>query len=84
VGGGPWQDVATAGGAIAGAAIGANRAGAARLSAATLQRCEKVAQRRAAGSLGRIYSFRGREHRVQMASPPGPTISVNGAGETRA
>jgi len=29
------------------------------------------------------YNFNGVEHRVQMASPPGPTIGVNGNGEPR-
>ena len=30
------------------------------------------------------YNFRGREHHMQMASPPGRTVSVNGKGEPRA
>ena len=30
------------------------------------------------------YNFRGREHRLQMTSPPGSTITVNGQGEPRA
>ena len=29
------------------------------------------------------YSFRGQEHRVQMAHEPGATITVNKAGEPR-
>jgi hypothetical protein len=29
------------------------------------------------------YNFNGVEHRVQMSSPPGPTIGVNGDGEPR-
>ena len=29
------------------------------------------------------YEFRGVEHRVQLAGPPGPTIAVNGNGEPR-
>ena len=30
-----------------------------------------------------VYSFRGREHRMQMASPPGRTVTVNSQGEPR-
>jgi uncharacterized protein YcfJ len=29
------------------------------------------------------YNFRGMEHHVQMAAPPGPTIIVNERGEPR-
>ena len=29
------------------------------------------------------YDFRGTEHHVQMATPPGPTITVNERGEPR-
>jgi uncharacterized protein YcfJ len=29
------------------------------------------------------YEFRGIEHRVQMTSPPGPSIAVNDNGEPR-
>jgi uncharacterized protein YcfJ len=29
------------------------------------------------------YVFRGREHHVQMSTPPGATITVNGNGEPR-
>ena len=31
-----------------------------------------------------VYQFRGQEHRVQMATPPGRTITVNNRGEPRA
>jgi len=31
-----------------------------------------------------VYNFRGQQHRVQMTSPPGQTVTVNGAGEPRA
>jgi hypothetical protein len=30
------------------------------------------------------YNFRGREHHVQMTSPPGNKVSVNEQGEPRA
>ena len=29
------------------------------------------------------YVFKGQEHRVQMANPPGRTVLVNGRGEPR-
>jgi uncharacterized protein YcfJ len=29
------------------------------------------------------YTFRGQEHRVQMTTPPGSTVSVNDQGEPR-
>jgi hypothetical protein len=29
------------------------------------------------------YDFRGEEHRVQLTTPPGRTISVNNRGEPR-
>ena len=30
------------------------------------------------------YNFRGQDHRIQMANPPGPTVTVNRQGEPRA
>jgi hypothetical protein len=30
------------------------------------------------------YSFRGKEHAVQMTTPPGRTVTVNRDGEQRA
>ena len=30
------------------------------------------------------YNFRGQEHRIQVTSPPGPTVTVNERGEPRA
>ena len=83
VGGGRGKDVATALGALGGAAIG-NNAG--RDGGSTydrdVQRCETT-------SSGRpeywdvSYEFRGVEHRVQMDTPPGRTITVNQRGEPR-
>jgi uncharacterized protein YcfJ len=83
VGGGRGKDVATALGALGGAAIG-NNAG--RDGGVTydrdVRRCETV-------SSGRpeywdvSYQFRGVEHRVQMNTPPGRTITVNQRGEPR-
>ena len=83
VGGGRGKDVATAGGAIAGAAIGSNvdRDGGGTY-ARDVRRCENVASGPPA-YWDVTYNFRGMDHRVQMSSPPGPTILVNQRGEPR-
>lgn len=84
VGGGTGKDVATAGGLIAGAAIGAN-VGRNGQSAATqdVQRCENIPNRAQAQYWDVSYNFRGQEHRTQMTTPPGPTLTVNEQGEPR-
>ncbi|MEP7259710.1 MAG: beta/gamma crystallin-related protein [Usitatibacter sp.] len=85
VGSGRGNDVATAGGAIAGAAVGAN-AGRDRSYPSygqNVQRCTTVQNDARPDYWDVTYNFKGREHRVQMASPPGQTITVNGAGEPR-
>jgi uncharacterized protein YcfJ len=85
IGGGRGKDAATAGGAIAGAAIGSNvgrDGGPATAYSRDVRRCER-------GVSGRpeywdvTYNFRGMNHHVQLSSPPGPTITVNGNGEPR-
>ena len=86
VGGGRGKDVATAGGAIAGAAIGAN---AGRDSSGqpvytqNVQRCTTAPRQARADYWDVTYDFRGQEYRVQMTTPPGPTITVNAQGEPR-
>jgi uncharacterized protein YcfJ len=84
VGKGTGRDVATAGGAVAGAAIGANAGGGSTRGPefSDVQRCENVASTTPA-YWDVTYVFRGLEHRVQMTSPPGQTIAVNGNGEPR-
>ena len=83
IGGGRGKDVATAGGAVAGALVGGN---AGRNSGATydknVQRCQEVASTTPA-YWDVTYNYRGTEHHVQMASPPGNTIAVNDRGEPR-
>lgn len=79
IGGGTGRDLASAGGAVAGAVIGANSgrdrdAGPAR----DVRRCSSVP---AYWDVG--YRFRGTQHQVQMSTEPGPTVSVNRAGEPR-
>jgi uncharacterized protein YcfJ len=84
VGGGTGKDLATAGGVIAGAALGANvgRNGQAA-PAQDVQRCESVVNQAQAQYWDVIYNFRGQEHRTQMTTPPGATLTVNEQGEPR-
>ena len=82
IGNGRGNDAATAGGAIAGAAIGAN---AGRETATRdVQRCTTVQPNAGRPDYWDVtYDFKGVRHRIQMRTPPGPTITVNGNGEPR-
>ena len=80
IGGGRGQDIATAGGAVGGAALGANVGNS---SYHDVQHCESTQRSSRPDYWDVTYNFRGSEHRVQMTSPPGPTIAVNGNGEPR-
>ena len=87
VGGGRGKDLATVGGAIAGGAIGAQvgRDGNPQpLATQSVQRCTEVPSQARPELYDVSYSFRGVEHRLQMTTPPGPTITVNRQGEPRA
>jgi len=88
VGSGRGQDIATVGGAVAGAAVGSQvgRGGAQQAQGQDVQRCENVpgqAQTRP-DYWDVTYNFRGQEYRMQMTTPPGPTVTVNEWGEPRA
>ncbi len=86
VGGGRGQDIATAGGAVAGAAVGANvgrNNGGQQVSTRDVQRCESVPSQARPDYWEVTYTFRGQLHHMQMSSPPGPTVTVNGQGEPR-
>jgi uncharacterized protein YcfJ len=96
VGGGTGKTVATLGGAAAGAVVG-NRIGNGQQGQGqaveqNVQRCENASgQPVQPGQVSQqppayydvTYNFRGQDHRVQMTSAPGPTITVNGQGEPR-
>lgn len=83
VGGGRGKDAATAGGAIAGAAIGANVGRDDNsLQTQNVRRCASAPSQRP-DYWDVTYIFRGQEHRMQMASRPGRTVTVNGRGEPR-
>jgi uncharacterized protein YcfJ len=83
VGGGTGKTVATIGGAVGGGALGANID---RIrdpqSGQEVRRCENVAGQ-APQYWDVTYNYQGVEHRVQMSTPPGQTITVNGRGEPR-
>jgi uncharacterized protein YcfJ len=84
IGGGHGRDVATGIGAVGGAAIGANVGrGSNQVYSQDVQRCSAVPGNARADYFDVTYVFRGREHRVQMSAPPGPTIFVNGSGVPR-
>ena len=87
VGGGIGKDIATAGGAIAGGVIGSNvgRDGSVQSGQMQdVQRCANTGAQATPAYWDVVYSFQGQEHRVQMATQPGPTIIVNERGEPRA
>ena len=83
VGGGTGKDLATVGGAVAGAAIGANVGRGGGTAAQDVQRCEAVPGGARPAYWDVSYDFRGQSHRIQMATAPGRTITVNERGEPR-
>ncbi len=87
VGNGRGNDLATVGGAIAGGAlgnsVGRNNSGQ-QAGTRDVQRCDTVPSQAAPALWDVSYSFRGQDHRIQMATPPGPTVTVNRQGEPRA
>jgi uncharacterized protein YcfJ len=85
VGKGTGRDIATAGGVVAGAVVGSRVGGGDDSPAKTqdVKRCETVPSTKSADYWDVAYTFRGREHHVQMSTPPGPTITVNRQGEPR-
>ena len=86
VGSGRGNDAATVGGAVIGGAVGSNvgRDGGQRGYTQDVQRCENTSQGAHPEYWDVTYNFRGQEHRIQMASPPGRTVTVNAQGEPRA
>ncbi len=84
VGSGRGNDAATAVGAIAGAAIGSNQGGIGTTYTRDVQRCGPSQASGQPEFYDVRYRFRGTERTVQMARPPGPSITVNADGEPRA
>jgi uncharacterized protein YcfJ/chorismate mutase len=85
IGGGRGQDIATGIGVLGGAAVGANvgRGSDGPVYTQNVQRCEYVPTSASLDYWDVTYNFGGYEHRVQMTTPPGPTIVVNAQGEPR-
>lgn len=84
VGGGSGKDLATVGGAVAGGVIGANVGGGSQTTPVqNVQRCNTTPSQARPDYWDVTYNFRGQEHRVQMATPPGNTVVVNEQGEPR-
>ena len=82
LGDGRHRDAATAGGVVAGAAIGSQAGGGTVVQERDVQRCTS----QVSGTpqyYDVTYNFRGAEHRAQMTTPPGRTITVNQDGVPR-
>jgi len=86
VGGGHGQDIATAGGAVAGAYMGSKvgHMGEQQTRTQEVRRCASVPNQGPPDYWDVTYSFRGQDHRMQMTTPPGQTVTVNRQGEPRA
>lgn len=87
VGGGTGRVLATAGGAVAGGVVGNNigrNSNGESVVTRDVQRCEDRPAAQAPAYWDVTYEFRGRQHHVQLAKPPGPTVTVNAQGEPRA
>ena len=83
VGNGRGRDLATIGGAIAGGAVGASVGRDGQPQPQDVQRCTSLPNQARPELWDVTYNFRGQEHRVQMTTEPGPTITVNQQGEPR-
>jgi uncharacterized protein YcfJ len=85
IGSGTGKDIATGVGAIGGAVVGSN-VGRNRDSndyGRTVERCSSDRNSSQPAYWDVAYNYRGTDHRVQMGSPPGDTITVNDRGEPR-
>ena len=82
---GDGKRLATVGGAVAGGAVGAGVGSRVGGSAQMrdVQKCASVPGQ-APTYWDVTYNFRGQDHRVQMSTQPGPTVTVNERGEPRA
>lgn len=85
IGNGRGNDLATVGGAVAGAAVGANvgRSGGQAATTQDVKRCKEVPGQAKPDLWDVTYTFRGQEHRMQMTTPPGSSVTVNAQGEPR-
>ena len=74
IGSGRGQDLATGIGAVGGAAVGANVGRDGVVYTQNVQRCDYVPASARLDYWDVTYNFAGYEHRVQLTTPPGPTI----------
>ncbi|HZP86418.1 MAG TPA: beta/gamma crystallin-related protein [Burkholderiales bacterium] len=86
IGGGRGRDIATVGGAVGGAALGANMTGRddAQAYGQDVQHCASSSRQSRPDYWDVTYTFHGEEHRMQMTTPPGSSVTVNEQGEPRA
>ncbi|HUR89061.1 MAG TPA: beta/gamma crystallin-related protein [Ramlibacter sp.] len=89
VGGGTGRQIATVGGAVGGAALGAqygrnNQQAQVAPLTQDVRHCDGNAVQATPSYWDVTYTHEGVEHHVQMANPPGRTITVNRKGEPRA
>jgi uncharacterized protein YcfJ len=78
------KTIATVGGAAVGGAVGANvNRGGGQAQTRDVQKCASVPSQTPT-YWDVSYNFRGQAHRVQMATHPGSTVTVNERGEPRA
>jgi uncharacterized protein YcfJ len=84
IGNGRGNDLATAGGAVAGAVVGSNVGRDNGTQTQDVQRCSSAPSHAQTEYWDVTYEFRGQEHRMQLANPPGRTVTVNEQGEPRA
>jgi uncharacterized protein YcfJ len=85
VGGGSGKQIATVGGVVGGAALGSQYGRAAAPPVTQdVRRCDSNPAQATPSYWDVTYQFRGQEHRMQMANPPGRTVTVNRHGEPRA
>lgn len=87
VGGGSGRDLATVGGVAAGAVVGSQVGrdrGSQPVYGPNVERCSTTPSQASPEYWDVVYEFRGKQHQVQMTSPPGATVTVNRAGEPRA
>jgi uncharacterized protein YcfJ len=85
-GGGSGQDLATAGGAVGGALLGANinrDRNEQEVVTQDVQHCADTHRYAKPEYWDVSYTFRGREHRLQMTANPGASVTVNERGEPR-
>lgn len=83
IGNGNGRTLATVGGVVAGAAVGNQIARNSQGEPVEVQRCANVQSSAPPSFWDVSYQFRGQNHQVQLAAPPGPTITVNRDGEPR-